>query len=228
MSANGDEPFVELTFRVEDDAYPTVRVTDALDCRVELLDAAQASDDGGTVFEFVRVEGAPPADAAEEMQAADLGVDATVVEAFDGEAIVELVQEQSVVGAVADAGAFLESATATDGVSRVVAVFPACRDSGSVAATVRARNESVAVVSKQYCSVPTELLTGELFGDIVESELTDRQWEAVRGAFHGGYFDRPRGSTQSELAAEMGVAPSTFGQHLNSGLRKILATLFEV
>ena len=60
-----------------------------------------------------------------------------------------------------------------------------------------------------------------------DAELTEKQRTTLEAAYFGGYFDRPRESTGEELAASLGVSPSTFHQHLQTGLRKSLATLFE-
>ena len=59
-----------------------------------------------------------------------------------------------------------------------------------------------------------------------DAELTEKQRTTLEAAYFGGYFDRPRESTGEELAASLGVSPSTFHQHLQTGLRKSLATLF--
>lgn len=57
--------------------------------------------------------------------------------------------------------------------------------------------------------------------------LTDRQAATLDAAYHAGFFDWPREAAGEELADRMGVAPSTFHQHLRKAQRKILASVFE-
>ena len=52
-------------------------------------------------------------------------------------------------------------------------------------------------------------------------ELTDRQREAVRTAYLGGYFEWPRGSTGEEVATAMGITQPTFNRHLRTAERKL-------
>lgn len=58
------------------------------------------------------------------------------------------------------------------------------------------------------------------------SRLTHRQLEVVETAYEMGYFDRPRQSNATEIAAELGISPATFRQHLTAGESKILGDLF--
>lgn len=55
-----------------------------------------------------------------------------------------------------------------------------------------------------------------------ESPISPEQDEAIRTAFEGGYFEVPRGSTVSELAAEMGISDSAFSQRLRRGLSTVV------
>lgn len=61
---------------------------------------------------------------------------------------------------------------------------------------------------------------------IDRGQLTDRQLEAVRAAYRLGYFDRPRGATAGEVAAELGIGPSTLTEHLATAQRKLFEDFF--
>lgn len=52
--------------------------------------------------------------------------------------------------------------------------------------------------------------------------LTERQLEMLEVAYRRGYFDRPRGANATEIADVFGIDPSTFREHINIGLSKIL------
>ncbi|XGI84731.1 helix-turn-helix domain-containing protein (plasmid) [Halorutilales archaeon Cl-col2-1] len=58
------------------------------------------------------------------------------------------------------------------------------------------------------------------------SAMTDRQREVLRHALDVGYFERPRGTSATELADHFGLSRATVSQHLRSAQRKIFTGLF--
>jgi glucokinase len=60
-----------------------------------------------------------------------------------------------------------------------------------------------------------------------EAALTEKQRAALKAAYFAGYFDQPRTSTGEEIARSLDITASTFHQHLQAGLRKVLAAEFE-
>jgi predicted DNA binding protein len=57
------------------------------------------------------------------------------------------------------------------------------------------------------------------------SKLTHRQLEILETAYEKGYFDRPRQSNATEIAAELDINPSTFREHLTAAESKVLKDL---
>lgn len=57
--------------------------------------------------------------------------------------------------------------------------------------------------------------------------LTDRQREVLEAAYEQGYFQRPKGANATEIAANLGIAPSTFTEHLVTAQRKLLGDVLE-
>lgn len=55
------------------------------------------------------------------------------------------------------------------------------------------------------------------------SRLTSRQLEVLRTAYEMGYFDRRRGANATEVAAELGIDPSTVAEHLAAAQSKLFA-----
>jgi hypothetical protein len=55
--------------------------------------------------------------------------------------------------------------------------------------------------------------------------LTERQAEVLSTAYEMGYFEYPRDSNATEVAAELGIRPSTFTEHLSAAQSKLLEDL---
>ena len=72
--------------------------------------------------------------------------------------------------------------------------------------------------------------TGDAAHDSVfvnRGKLTDRQLEVLRTAYEKGYFERPRRANANEIAAELGINPSTFSEHLAATQTKLFEDILE-
>ena len=58
-------------------------------------------------------------------------------------------------------------------------------------------------------------------------ELTSRQLEVLQTAYFGGYFERPRDQTGSEVAESLDISQPTFNTHVRAAQRKLCRELFE-
>ncbi len=59
-------------------------------------------------------------------------------------------------------------------------------------------------------------------GVLGTDEMTERQREALETAHRMGYFDHPKGANAGDVADEMGIATSTFTEHLSAAQRKLM------
>lgn len=94
--------------------------------------------------------------------------------------------------------------------------------------------EVMAVFRDRYPSVNVErLLQPPLKGTpdeqvfVNRGKLTDRQREILQTAYERGYFERPKRANATEIAEELGIAPTTFTEHLVAAQRKIFVDVFE-
>lgn len=83
-------------------------------------------------------------------------------------------------------------------------------------------DREIEVISKtglEETEIPHSLLTpiDQLFG-----ELTDRQLAALQIALENEYYEEPRGSSITELAAQSTVARATFEEHLRKAENKLI------
>ncbi|MFC7072911.1 helix-turn-helix domain-containing protein [Halovenus rubra] len=58
-------------------------------------------------------------------------------------------------------------------------------------------------------------------------KLTERQLEVLTVAYEMGYFKRPKGANATEVADALGIAQSTFTEHLVAAQRKLLVDILE-
>ncbi|KTG15468.1 bacterio-opsin activator domain-containing protein [Haloferax profundi] len=59
-----------------------------------------------------------------------------------------------------------------------------------------------------------------------ETDMTDRQREALEAAFRAGYFDWPRDSTAEEVAASLDISSATLHGHLRKAENRLLDAFF--
>jgi hypothetical protein len=111
-----------------------------------------------------------------------------------------------------------------EAVDLVVAV-PQTADVREFVGRFEEAHPSTDVTSVQRVAEP--LQTHSAFYSEVEERLTERQFDALRLAYHSGYFEWPRDSTASDVADSLGVAQPTFSGHLRAGHRKLLELLFD-
>lgn len=57
--------------------------------------------------------------------------------------------------------------------------------------------------------------------------LTARQQEVLRAAYYGGFFERPRRSTGSEIADSLGISQPAFSKQLRNCERRLLKPFYE-
>lgn len=57
--------------------------------------------------------------------------------------------------------------------------------------------------------------------------LTERQQEVLTVAYESGYYEVPRGTSTSEIAAKLGVDGSTVAEHLQRAERNLVSTIVD-
>lgn len=102
--------------------------------------------------------------------------------------------------------------------------LPGDTDVRSVVEQVADRYDETNLVSR---SVVEPGPTAEAPGPALLEDLTQRQRDALRTAYHEGFFAWPRETTIEELAAVFDVASPTYSRHLRIGQRKLLDNVFD-
>ncbi|WP_227354439.1 bacterio-opsin activator domain-containing protein [Haladaptatus salinisoli] len=218
------EQVVQLTFRIVDEEYVFTALSARESCTVRFEDAVFHPD--GALLLYVSVRGAPPEKVVEFCRNFASVSHLRVVSERDEECLLEVrYDEPMVLTTLTHHGGVLRSAVAEDGVADVHVDLP---DEGNVREIVDALAnafDSSELVSRQTVERPVETRTQ--FRDALDRRLTDRQRAVLMAAYHGGYFDWPRGSTGEELAESLDISAPTLHKHLRLAEKKFLSTVFE-
>ncbi|WP_255152149.1 PAS domain S-box protein [Halorarius halobius] len=229
MDALGESPpqladsAVTVDLELPDKRVVLTRIADELDATVTLSGALPV-DQGAFVW-FVRVDG-PPDDAESAMRTVD-GVESVEHLAEDDEVRLYRVTVRSTPfmdtlyeydGRLMSMTAADGSATATvslDGSVPVREFVDAVRDSYPESRMTARRSDD------EFVETP---LT---FRDSVRQACTDRQYQALQAAHHGGYYEWPRTATNENLAEALGISSPTYQSHRRAAERILVSRLFE-
>ncbi|GAB7008582.1 bacterio-opsin activator domain-containing protein [Halorubrum trueperi] len=214
----------EVEFHTADDDAFLAQSSAALGCRIELASTVAVTEDASRLY--LSVTGAMPQEFADVVDGTSGVSDLRVRETReDGCSVSVRVEGGSAVRTLTEHGATVRDAAAEDGRLRVVADLPEGADVRPVADGLRASFPDARLASKE--SVARTSHAESSFRTGVADRFTDRQWAALSAAYHGGYFDWPRGSTAEEVADAMDVSSPTFHNHLRKAQRALLDGLFE-
>ncbi|WP_440763832.1 helix-turn-helix domain-containing protein [Natronorubrum sp. DTA7] len=176
----------------------------------------------GTVVEEFGVDADSPAETVDANTQAEL----TSVQANDREEIYRFERESAADCAcevIERTGTPLSSVRAQDGALLLTFRTLELEEIADIVDGLRARFDGVLV----------EELTQDHEDDssdrvIVDRDLlTTRQREILETAHELGYFEYPKGANATEVAEELGIARSTFTEHLAAAQTKVLDALLE-
>jgi predicted DNA binding protein len=217
---------IELSFRVSDSDAFFAAASAQLEC--ELAVEGIVPLDEKSLLCYVRVEGASPDDLL-ELAENHPGIDAgrVVHETSDdtGGSVELTVSGSSPALVLIERAATIRTAEFDRGTGVIVAeVSPG----GNVRENVEAVGEAFPnseLLSKTEHERSVE--TAQEFRSTLHDRLTDRQRNALRTAYHGGYFESPRDSTAEELAETLDISSPTLHYHLRAGQWKLLDAFFD-
>ncbi|TYL38260.1 bacterio-opsin activator [Natronococcus pandeyae] len=197
---------------------PVADVSGGADESITSVTWSRAGADGTVVEEF---SVGPDADAAEATE-----VELTPVQSNDREDVYRFEREES-----ADCACELVEKTGTP-VSSVRA-----QDGALFLSFNTLELEEIAEIVDELRNAFDGVVVEELTQDHEESSadpvivdrdhLTARQREILETAHEMGYFDYPKGANATDVADELGVARSTFTEHLAAAQTKLMNAILE-
>jgi hypothetical protein len=208
------ETVTEVEFRTEDPTYPLVSITGRTERRARLEQIVPRKDNA--YAEYFSVTGVEPERAISVAREYD-GLEVSLLHADGDEGLFEIFVsegENYFVLALTEVGAIPRRMTGVDGVARVTAEIPVGVSTRSIVEHFRSVHPTVEVVARRQTDYAVPLFTAREFEDAISALLTARQREVLMTAYDAGYFEWPRGADGEELAAELGVSPPTFFEHL--------------
>ncbi|MDZ7731133.1 MAG: bacterio-opsin activator domain-containing protein [Natrialbaceae archaeon] len=204
---------IELALTIDDDSLGLVALAEQVG---EPVRYRGLRHEAGEARVFVRLESETSADIRSVA-----GLESVTVLA-EGERfmVLELVVADDLVPMLSEHGAAVRQLDATDSTLSVELDVPTESAARTLFDGLSERFSGVQLTSYQTRERPVQSIQ-ELAGDLLGG-LTDQQADALRRAFHAGYYEWPRDASAEELAATMDITRQTFHQHLRAGERKLI------
>lgn len=216
---------VEVTFSLDDPAYPFVHTSEVASCLVELVELVPRS--GDRYAEFFTVSGADPARVRALAEEYD-GVDASCLSEYEDGGLFEfVVTGDCPAGRLAKLGALPREVRGVEGRGRIVAEIPPGLDSRALVEAFLEEVTAAELLTKRETDSLTLRLSRSNRDRILDDRLTDRQREVLRAAYDAGYYEWPRESTGTAVAERLDITSATFSEHIHAAERKLLGLLFE-
>ena len=211
--SSGDQ-FIELEFELTDSGYPLQRLATATGTRIEYETVLESRNDEVRLLATVS-EGDPTVviDRATELQSI---LDASRFGDDNSRQVRLTVQKPFLASVVVNHGGQLLEARSADTTMIRIAI-PTTVSTRPLLDALTNRYQDIEMIAKRRQQHQTEQRN---------VELTDRQYEILNAAYHGGYFETPRGVTGEELAADFDISGPALYNHLQAAHRTILEQFF--
>jgi PAS domain S-box-containing protein len=215
---------VTLTFAVRNRDAFFVALADRADVALRFTGSMRPDDDRlhvGFTADTDDVDAlVAAADAIEDIESV------TVITATESGCVIEVaVADRGFLSTLTDYGAAIREIAASPGEASVTVELP--RDANARSLVDRVESTYADVELAAYRDGERADASTQGFIAAVENELTDRQLTALRRAYYGEFFEWPRPTSGDDLAESMGIARSTFHQHLRAAERKLVGAFFE-
>lgn len=110
--------------------------------------------------------------------------------------------------------------------TRAIAAVPETVEVRELLEELDRRGFAVSLVARRERTTDTEPTIDVATRNGLLEELTERQREVVRTAYHGGFFEWPRRATGESIAETLGISSPAFHKHVRAAENKLFTALF--
>jgi predicted DNA binding protein/ActR/RegA family two-component response regulator len=213
---------VSVQVELDTAAVPLGALTGVLptDTTVDVL--STVSRDDGTTLYVTTIDGEPGQDCADDVASAAGVRSVTVDESASSTRCEIVVTAPTPEDCLAAHGVVIEDTTLSGETMTLSLTLPDNEMVSTVQEVLESEFDDASVSTIWTRSEETTSSTDRDF----LAAMTDRQREVLRHALDVGYFERPRGTSATELADHFGLTRATVSQHLRAAQRKIFTGLF--
>jgi len=216
----------ELKVRVADPSFPPVRFASEVDGVVSLEGLSSSEEGSQKTYVTVNSDAEGVEETVEEVVRKLPTVDSCTHIASRGEEeAVHLTGNPFYLREILNQGATPVDLSATEESAELTVHIPKYASTTSFVSMLEEEYDEVELASTRRKEKSFETKTE--FEEILDDELTERQTEIVRAAYHSGYFDSPRESTGQDIADQLGVTQPTVTESLKAAERKTFGLLFD-
>ncbi|WP_440988308.1 bacterio-opsin activator domain-containing protein [Haloarchaeobius baliensis] len=218
------DDIVELSFHVDDPSVFFVDVAKRADATLSYAGSVYRDDD--TLGMFFTVESDDPDGVVEIAEEHDDVASAKVITRNEGISLVEFsIGSSGLLSTLAEYGGDVTDIEASPETTTVEVELPREANARTVVDNVEQAFDGVSLGA--YRERQRAATTKQEFIAALEDELTDRQLTALQRAYFGDFFEWPRPTSGDDLAESMGIARSTYHQHLRAAERKLVGEFFD-
>ena len=211
--------YIEREFGISGSTYPLQRLASATDSRIRFDAVAETTDQTVRILVTV-VDGSPE----EVLAAAAASTSVREAEPF-GESRRQLsltVSKPFLASVVGKHGGRLVGSVSEPSGTTVQVAVPEQAAKRPLVASLLSRYPEIELLAQRQTTAPNVVET-----TTASDLLTDRQHEILTAAYHGGYYETPRGVTGKALAESFGISSPTVYNHLQAAHRTLLTAIFD-
>ncbi|WP_435360088.1 bacterio-opsin activator domain-containing protein [Haloarchaeobius sp. DFWS5] len=216
--------FVQLSFTISDRSVFFVDIAERADA--SLTYAGSVYREGDSLGMFFTVETDDPhrvVDLAEENESVR---ETKIITENEGVSLIEFtVANTGLLSTLVEYGSDVKGISAEPGNATIDLELPREANARTIVEHVEAQFDGVALAAYRERERPAT--TKQEFIAATEDRLTDRQLTALQRAYFGDFFEWPRPTSGDDLAESMGIARSTYHQHLRAAERKLVGEFFD-
>lgn len=215
-----------IEIQIDDSGLVTNGLTTELDTDLEFIGAIENENDADSLDVFVRLMAVTAETVARSARDLETVQKVDVLSADEESSLCRLtVERPSLIEIIQRHDSRLVELTSVGGSTTCTIALTGNTDVRPFVEEFRSVYTTVDLLARHQETTPIE--TRETFRQRLLDALTEKQFDCLRTAFFGGFYEWPRTTTNEELAETRDIAASTFQYHLRAAERKVVSAVLE-